>query len=618
MSETTQAISLPYGTPPPGDQPAPVAPAPAVRSFLGSAKLISALTLASRVFGLVREIVMGHYLGVGLVAQAFTVAFTVPNLFRKLFGEGALSAAFIPLYAQAVKKEVEGGEWRVGSQDGGGDASASPPTPHSPLPTSANDFAAASVNLLLLLLVGVTVLGELVIGGLIFFSGPLRPDRLLTLKFMAVMLPYVILICGTAFLGGVLQVHRRFGPPAAAPILLNVCHIAVVFLGAKILGLVPGQSAVSVERQTVLAYWLSFFVLVAGILQFLVLLPGLRAVGFRFRPVLHFWTPAVRQMLRLTLPVAVGAGVLQLSVLLDKGISLLLTRYVDPQTGAAITHFTLLGYTLPYPMEMGAPARLNLAQFLYQFPLGVFAVALATAIFPGLSAAAFDADREQFRATVRQGVEATLFEGLPSSLGLVLVAAPAVRLLFQHGQIGAHDAELITRSVLFYAPAIWAFSLSLIVGRAFYALHDTTTPLVMSVITLAINLVVEIPLLWTPLAEAGMAAGTCASFCVQAVVMLWVLDRRVGGLGLSLVARPVGKMLAATVLMGAALWALKHSPLYPAGDGRVAWASQLALLMGAGAAVYFGACQALGVGVMEHLRPRRPARHSHRANQPHA
>ena len=557
--------------------PQPVAER-AARSFVGHAKLIGALTLVSRVLGLLREVVAGHYLGTGLVASAFTVAFTVPNLFRKLFGEGALSAAFIPLYAQSLKK------------DG---------------PADANAFAAAAVNLLCVVLLALTLVGEVILGATVLLSDSLRPATLLTLKLTMIMLPYVLLICGMAFLSGVLQVHRRFAPPAAAPVILNVVHIVVVLLGAAILGL-GGSSPDSRDGplQTQLVYWLAFFVLVAGVLQIVALLPALRDVGFRFQLATGFWTAPVRKMLALTVPVALGAGVLQLSVLLDKGISVALMRGVD-DAGRAITHFTLLGHSIRYPLELGAPARLNLAQYLYQFPLGVFAIALATAIFPSLSAEALDADRQRFKSVLRRGIEATLFEGFPATIGLMLVAGPAVRFLFQHGKITAADADLITRSVVFYSLAIWAFSLQQILNRAYYALHDTVTPLVMAVVTLAVNLAVELPLLWTPLAEAGMAAGTAVSFILQAVVMLYLLDRRVGGLGLSELTAPVLKMLAATAAMGLACWGLTHTPLYPRGEGLVVWGAQLFVLMGLGAGVYFGTCAALGLGVMQHLMPKR-------------
>jgi putative peptidoglycan lipid II flippase len=305
-------------------------------------------------------------------------------------------------------------------------------------------------------------------------------------------------------------------------------------------------------------------------------------------------------MLAMSVPVAIGAGVLQLSVLLDKGISYALAvKSLDD--GQLITHFRFFGEAVRFPMELGAVRRLDLAQLLYQFPLGVFAIALATAIFPSLSAEALDRDRDGFKRVLRQGIEASLWEGLPASVGLLLVAEPAARLIFQHGQISAHDAGLIARSTMWYAGAIWAFSMLQIINRAFYALHDTWTPLVMSVLNLVLNLVIELPLLWM-LGEPAMAVGTLISFAIQAVVMLWMLDRRVGGLGLRHSAGPVAKMLAATVVMGAVCWVVRSSPLYPLGHGRPAWLGQLLLLTLCGAAVYFAVCHMLGLNFLRVLR----------------
>ncbi len=566
MTTTADPIPTPIAVPPPG------------RSFVAHAKLIGGLTLVSRVFGLGRDVVAGHYLGDHLVGTAFSVAFQVPNLFRKLFGEGALSAAFIPLYAQQLKA---------------GD------------PAAANGFAAATVNLLVLALAGLTVGGEAVIAGLLLVGrGRDHPDAALMLKLAAVMLPYVLLICGGAFLSGILQVHKRFGPPAAAPIVLNVVHIAVLLAGARLLHLAGTESdAAVVAKQTRLAYWLAGFVLVAGTMQVGLLLPALRATGFRLRPSARLWTPLVKRMLLLSVPVAIGAGVLQLSVLLDNGIAFTLMQGVDAR-GRVVTDFHPFGHAVRYPMENGAPTRLARAQALYQFPLGVFAIALATAIFPGLSADALDADRDRFRAVLRQGIRASLWEGLPASLGMVLVAPPAARLLFQHGQIVGHDAGLIARSAMAYGGAIWAFSLLQIVNRAYYALHDMTTPLVMSVVNIAVNLAVELPLIWW-VGEAGMAVGTLVSFAVQAVVMLWMLDRKVGGLDLRRTLAPVAKMVLATAVMGVACYALERSPVYPRGVGRAAWAGQLVLLIGVGAGTYLGTCAALGEHTMGDLLPRR-------------
>ncbi|HWE01130.1 MAG TPA: murein biosynthesis integral membrane protein MurJ [Tepidisphaeraceae bacterium] len=581
MSQQSQILSYP-----PAAEPARAS------SFLKHAKLIGLLTLASRIFGLGREIVAGHYMGTGLVASAFTVAFTIPNLFRKLFGEGALSAAFIPLYTQAVKQERDN------------NPQVDPASPRYLI--NANTFAAAAVNLLCVMLLAITIIGELILAAIAFHSPDMRPEGMLLTRLTAIMLPYVVLICGGAFLSGILQVHKRFGPPAAAPIILNVVHIIVLLIGARMLHLqanTPADQVVAI--QTRLAYWLAAFVLVAGGMQVWLLTPGLKQVGFRFQPILHFWTPAIRKMLWLSLPVAMGAGVLQLSVLLDKGISMALMQGID-HAGRSITHFRFFGHWIRYPMAIGAPRRLDLAQFLYQFPLGIFAIALATAIFPHLSGESLEKDRTRFRAALRQGIEAALWEGLPASVGLMLIRMPAIRLLFQHGQVSAHDADLIGASLFYYASAIWAFSVLQIVNRAYYALHDTYTPFVMAVVNIALNLVVEIPLLWW-LGEPAMAVGTMISFAVQTVIMVWMLDRKIGGLGLKQSVAPVLKMIAATAVMGLACAAVQHAPYFPHAHGRLSWAAQVALVMGVGAAVYLGVCWLLGVDMIGQLRPRRRA-----------
>jgi len=535
-------------------------PAPASRSYVSHAKVISALTLLSRILGMARESVVARYFGAGVVSDAFTVAFKVPNLFRKLLGEGALSAAFIPLYAQAIKND----------------------------PAEAQRFAAASVNLLGMILLGITAVGQAILWALTLT--PMRPENLLVLRFTQIMLPYVLMICGTAFLGGILQVHKRFALPAFAPVLLNIIHIGVIITGARILLLARAADEQKIALQIRLAYWLAGFVLVAGVMQIGMLMPALKAVGYRWTLRVPIRTPAVKKMLLLSIPVALSAAVLQLSVLVDTGITVWLTRGAD-----ASQRIHLLGFSLPYPMAMGAVARLNWAQFLYQFPLGIFAIALATAIFPGLAADAADPDRDKFRSALRHGIRLTLLEGLPASIGLIMVRYPAIRLLFQHGSFTPTDTYWVALSTVFYASAIWAFSLQQILNRAYYAMHDTVTPLMMAIVTIAVNTVVEVPLSFTRLGEAGMACGTLASFAVQAIVMLIMLDRKAGGIGLGRIMADAGKMLVACAVMGGACFGVTHLPHYPHSMSMMSSAAQLTILIVVGGATYLLTCLLLGV-----------------------
>ena len=353
--------------------------------------------------------------------------------------------------------------------------------------------------------------------------------------------------------------------------------------------------------------WLSVSVLIAGVFQIGMLFPSLRAVGFRFHPSFHFWTPAVRKMVTMTVPVALSAGVLQISVLMDKGIAFVLSQ----GPGRSVFHF--LGHAISYPMAEGATQRLNWAQYLYQFPLAIFAGSLAVALFPKLSAEAHHAHGESnskavpdnFKDTLRRGVEAAMFIGLPASVGMIVVRYPAVQFIFQHGDFTAEDTRFVALSTAIYSAAIWAFSLQQILNRAYYALHDTTTPLIWGIVNLTINTLIEIPLLWTGLHEAGMAVGTLVSFAIQAVIMLWMLDRRCGGLQMRESFKSIAKMLVASALMWLSCVALQHLPIYPHGDRKITWAIQLFALMGVGGCVYFGACAAMGMNVTEHLKRKR-------------
>jgi putative peptidoglycan lipid II flippase len=550
----------------------------AQQSFLGHAKVISVLTLISRVFGQLRETILTMFLGTGVAAIAFRAAFAVPNMFRKLFGEGALAAAFIPLYSKALKENST---------------------------EEARAFAAASVNLLTLILIAITIIGEAILVSLILFTDPQRESFVLILKLSAIMLPYVVLICLTAFLSGILQVHRHFALPAAAPILLNVIHIAVTSFGGIMLGITAtADPLVRLSKQVTLTYWLAGMVLVAGAAQVALLLPALKKVGFRFSLHEAIWTPQIRHMLKMSIPIGMAAGVLQISVLMDKGISAVLAQDINKHTKSLISTFSLAGQDWRLPMQLGALARLDMAQMLYQFPLGIFAIALATAIFPGLSSDALDKDQGRFKSTLRIGIEATLFEGLAASVGLIIVRYQAIRVLLKYGTLNDDDVQWIARSLAIYASGIWAYSMQQIINRAYYALHDTRTPFVMSILNIAINLVVEIPLLWTDLGESGMAVGTTVSFAVQSLLMLCLLRKRIGGLGLASLSKLAMKMLVAAGLMWLACWGIQHAPFWPHGSGKIASLMQLGLLMGLGGGVYLGACQVMGVRTLRELLPR--------------
>ncbi|RZL90052.1 MAG: hypothetical protein EOP73_29630, partial [Variovorax sp.] len=402
-----------------------------------------------------------------------------------------------------------------------------------------------------------------------------RPETMLGLQLAMLMLPYVIFVCAAALLGGILQVHRRFVATTLTSVLLNALMIVAIVL-------VTLRADLGTDAGRRAAVWgQAASVLVAGAAQVLLLVPSLRASGFRVRFDGPVWTPDVRRMLRMTVPVALGLGVLQIGVMLDKQISFMMSPQSD---GRTVGHFLGLSYALP--MAAGAVSRLDLAQYLYQFPLGVFGIAIATAIFPQLSGDAHDADLTPFRNALSRGMVASLFIGLPASAGMMIVALPAIRLLFEGHAFTYADSLLTARSTAIYSSVIWAFSVQQILNRGYYALHDMRTPLYWAAINLAINLAVEVPLLWT-LGEGAMAVGTVASFLVQTTVMTGLLARRVG-LPMREFAAPATKMLVATLGMTAACALVRWLPTWPA--SKPGHALQLFAIMAIGGVAYFGLC----------------------------
>lgn len=470
-------------------------------------RLVSGLTLLSRVAGLARDVVTAQLFGNTAVGSAFSAAFAIPNMFRRLFGEGAISAAFLPEFVKARRSDLG----------------------------LADSFATLTFRLVALITGGITLAVELVLLLIILLApAGADPERLLSVKLIALMLPMMPMVCLTAILGGILQSHGRFGPTAAAPILLNLFQIAA--------GLwfffVPGSTRAAG------AYAVGAAAVAATIAQVAWSLWALRAL-IRWRGPTEAARGLCRVMFRRFVPVLVGLGTVQLNTLLDT-----LWAMWPIWVGA-----TMLGFI--YPLDETSNSILFYSTRLYQFPLGVFGIAVATAVFPLLSIASANAD--DFRAVLRRGIRLSLLIGLPASIGLVLVRHDLVALLFG-GERTGFDADGLERAaavVLGFAPGVWAYSLNHVLVRAFYARGDTSTPMRVSVAMVAVNLVLNLSLIWS-LREAGLAWATSLSAVVQCVVLSLLAARLLD-------ARPFdGKTLAAAlrltlaaVLMGLLVhWAM--------------------------------------------------------------
>lgn len=512
-------------------------------AFVGHAMTVSALTMLSRVTGLARDSVIASGFGMGRVADAFYMAFQIPNLFRRLFGEGALSAAFIPQYSQLLHEQ----------------------------PDAARRLATLCTAVLAIVLAAITLIGEGILWALLRYA-PMAADTSLLLRLAMIMLPYMPLICLVALLGGMLQVHRCFGPPAAAPIVLNLTLVVVAAWAT--MGLrnddALAQAAVIV----------AVGVLAAGVLQ---LLWQIAALG-RFEPFglgIRGTGPAMRRLILTMLPMLVGLAVFQVNAFLDSVIA-----YGFAPSPDGSTHFLLLGREIAWPTRQGDVAALNLAQRLYQFPLGVFGVAIATAIFPALSRAAAGDERRDgpYRDTLRQGLRLTLFIGLPASVGVMLVGLPLARLIFEYRQFTLADAQRVAVVLAGYSAGIWAYSLMHVLTRAYYALQDTRTPLRIALAMMVVNLLLNVTGIWV-LGVVALAWSTSITAVLQVVLLLRGLSRQVPAPVDAGVRRSWSRSAILTALMGAATgaWLLGWSP---AGLGRGESASLLAAMVATGVAVY--------------------------------
>ena len=432
-------------------------------------RTVSGLTLLSRFAGLGRDLINARLLGDTAIGSAFMAAWAIPNLFRRLFGEGALAAAFIPEYTQLTKRE----------------------------PETADRFATLTMSWLALITGGLLVLGEAICLAVLLNSPSSNADRLLSVRLIMVMLPFMPVVCISAILGGMLQTHGRFAPTAAAPIILNAMIIAV----ALPFYLLAPQSRV------LAAYWIGVAAVVAGLLQVGWSLLALRGRVQWKRGFAQAREPMGR-LLKRFVPVVIGMGTIQINAFLDTLIAMW-PLWVGP---------TIMGMT--YPLTDHSNSILSFTQRLYQFPLGVFGIAVATAIFPLLSRHADD--RARFHATLARGLRLSFFIGLPATVGLILVRKDLTFIMYSGGRSAfSHDGAARAALVLLgYAPGVWAYSLNHVLTRAFYASGDMRTPMRVGLWMVLVNLMLNLTLIW-PLHEAGLALSTSLS----AVLQLCILSR---------------------------------------------------------------------------------------------
>jgi len=535
-------------------------------SFLRHFRTVSGLTLASRVLGLARDAALAHVLGAGLFMDAYSQAFQMPNLLRRLFGEGALSAAFIPVFTDYLER----GDRR-----------------------SANRFMSLMIVLLVATLAAVTlvVVGVLLVAR--YFTAEF-PKWHLIFGLAAVMFPFAITICLVALLQAALNCVRHFAAPALAPILLNIFIIG----GAVAAGLMLA------DQRIAQVYLIGATIVAAGLFQVLLQVPALARKGLSFRPAWDLHHPGLRRVLGLMGPMVLAIGVMQINAFMDATIANVFSPYA-----AGEETFTLAGRTVAFPMKTGAAAMLYFGQRLYNFPLGVFAIALATVIFPELSRRAHRGDTAGLGRVASHGLRLTLFIAVPAAVGLMLVCEPLLRLWLEHGRFADRPeavlrAAWVTRA---YAVGIWAYSANHMLLRTFYASEDMRTPLKVAMAAAGANFGLNLGLIW-PLAERGLALATAASAVGQFAVLGALVSRRLAQVAWGEVLATAGRTLLATAAMTASAAAAVYVAAPAVGwTGRADAGLELVLGVAAGLAAFIAAARALGMPELGDLLRRAPA-----------
>lgn len=432
------------------------------KSLLKSSAVVGAMTMISRVFGFVRDMVTAHMFGAGVAFDAFSVAFKIPNFMRRLFAEGSFSQAFVPVLSEYQKKKT-----------------------HEEIKQFINAIAGTLGFVLLCVTVGGVIFAPAIVR--VFAPGfdTAGPRFDLAVTMLRITFPYLLFISLTAFSGAILNTYSRFWVAAFTPVFLNMAMIVTA------IWLSPHMAA----PITALAWG----VFIAGILQLLFQWPFLRNMHLHPRPKVNFKDPGVRKVLKLMIPALFGVSVSQINLLLD-------------------TLFASL-------LVVGSVSWLYYADRLMEFPLGVFGVAISTVILPNLSRHHAAQSAEEYSHTLDWGLRCVMLIGLPAAVILAIMSGPLLSTLFQYGHFDAHAVEMTRKSLAMFALGITPFMLIKILAAGFYAKQDMRTPVKIGIAAMVSNMVLNGILIW-PLKHAGIALATSLSAVLNAGFLYYFLLQR--------------------------------------------------------------------------------------------
>lgn len=507
----------------PAGQAVPVQLPEETRSIVKAAGLIGVATFSSRILGFIRDMVLARLFGATPAADAFFVAYRIPNLLRELFAEGSMSSAFIPVFTEYQTLKSKQDAW---------------------------ELASAVFTTLLTIVTGITLLGVVASPAIVWVLAPGfhgDPAKLeMTTLLTRIMFPYLLFISLAALAMGILNSLRAFAAPAFSPVFFNLFIIGCALflspaLPEPILGVAIG-------------------VVAGGAAQFAMQLPGLKLRGMLFGFRLEPGHPGVRRIGTLMVPSLLGLSVTQINIT----VSTILASFFS-----------------------GGPTYLFYGMRLIQFPLGIFSVALATAILPTLSAQAAKGVLDELAATVGFGIRMIMFIILPAMLGLILLRVPLVHVFFEHGSFTHADTIATATAVLCYAIGLWAFAGLRIIVAAFYSLQDTKTPAISAAVAVVGNIAFSLALMG-PLGAPGLALATALAAMLNGGILVVMLARRLGGVDWRSIGRSSLRAgIACVPLVAVCLWVAESRAWSDPGDWAVK-SAMLGLAVGVSASGYVG------------------------------
>lgn len=430
-----------------------------------AAGIVGVATMISRVFGLVRDMVIAAFFGASWMTDAFWIAFRIPNMLRRLLGEGSLTISFVPVFTEYLEKKSQ----------------------EEAIELAQNVFTLLSVVLAVVSVAGI-LLSPVIVGILApgFISDPGKFG--LTVFLNQLMFPYIFFISLVALCMGILNSLRHFSAPALSPIMLNIAMIASAFFLRPFFA----------EPITALAVG----VLIGGFLQLAMQWPFLRKFGFKLKFRFNVQHPGIRQIGQLILPSALGAGVSTINV-------------------------AIVGMILASLLPSGSVTYLFYADRIMELPIGVFAIAIGTAALPSFSRHVSTGRMDELKSSISFSLRLILFLTIPAMVALMALNLPIISVLFQRGAFDGRAAQLTGQALFCYALGLWAFSVLRVFVSTFYSLQDAKWPLKAAVITLIVNVLAGIVLMY-PLKHNGIAlAGSIAS-AVNVLVLAFVLKDKIG------------------------------------------------------------------------------------------